>query len=162
MEGFPTRETSSWGGHYKSGAGGHLLCNLICEAILLNSTMYLLIHCLSFMERWSSWCSASPTGSCRPKLVWSSRTNSLKSSCQSSQRAGFSVSRRSGSNHSKAIPFKYNCTKVTLVHLIQKALAQSWKLNLSCTRKTWSIWESVLSNWSGSQTLVRRVGSEEG
>ena len=49
------------------------------------------------------------------KLVWNSRTNSLKLSCQSGRRARSSV---------------------------------------GCTRKTQSFRESVLSNWSGSQTLV--------
>ena len=123
---------------------------------------YLLIHCPSFMERWLSWCSASLTGSSGPKLVWGSRTNSLKSSCQSSQRAGSSASRRSGSNHSKAIPFKYDCTKVTLARPVQKALARSWKLSSSCTRKTWSFWGSIPLNWLGSHSLVWGVGSEEG
>ena len=36
-------------------------------------------------------------------------------------------SRRSGLNHSRAIPFRYDWVKTTLVWSVWKALEQSWK-----------------------------------
>ena len=38
-------------------------------------------------------------------------------------------------NHSKAMPFKYDCANVTLAQSVLKALGQSWKFNLHRTRK---------------------------
>ena len=52
--------------------------------------------------------------------------NSLKLSTHKGQRAGSSMRRRSGSNHSRAMPFRYNCAKVTFVWSVQKAFRQSW------------------------------------
>ena len=44
--------------------------------------------------------------------------------------------------------------KVTLAWSWVNAQGRSWKFNSCCMRKTGSLWRSVLSNWSGSQTLV--------
>ena len=52
--------------------------------------------------------------------------NSLKLSIYKGQRAGSSIRRRSSLNHSRAMPFRYNCVEVTFVQLVWKALGRSW------------------------------------
>ena len=64
------------------------------------------------------------------------------------------VPRRSGSNHSSAIPLRYDCANVTLARSALKALHLSWKLSSHCTKKVWSFLGLVPLKVSGLRTRV--------
>ena len=68
---------------------------------------------------------------------------------------GSAESKRSSSNHSKAIPFKYNWAKVTFAQSWWKAFG--WSVNRSShwTRKVQCFFGSVPSKVSRSWTLAR-------
>ena len=67
---------------------------------------------------------------------------------------GLVESKRSGSNHSKAIPFKYDWAKVTFAWSWRKAFGWSVNTSLHWTRKVRSFFGSVPSKVSGSWTLA--------
>ena len=63
--------------------------------------------------------------------------------------------RRSTSNHSRVIPFRYDWAKVTFALSRQNALARSWKHSSHWTRKVLSFFGSIPSKVSSSQTWAR-------
>ena len=63
-------------------------------------------------------------------------------------------SKRSGSNHSKAISFKYDWAKVTFAWSWWKAFGWSINMSLHWTRKVQSFFGLVPSKVSRSQTLA--------
>ena len=67
---------------------------------------------------------------------------------------GSAESKRSSSNHSKAIPFKYDWAKVTFAQSWQKAFGRSINTSLHWTRKVRSVFGSVPLKVSRSQTLA--------
>ena len=68
---------------------------------------------------------------------------------------------KSGSNHSRAIPFRYDCMNMTLVWSVQNAFGQSWKLSSHWTKNVCSFFGLVLSKVLGLCTLVQDEDSEE-
>jgi len=75
-------------------------------------------------------------------------------SIQRGRSAGLPEFSRSGSNHSRVIPFRYDWAKVTFALSRRNALAQSWKHNSHWTKKVRSFLGSVLSKVSSSRTLA--------
>ena len=80
--------------------------------------------------------------------------NATQLSIQHGQSFGLAESKRSGSNHSKAIPFKYDWAKVTFAWSWWKAFGWSINMSLHWTRKVQSFFGLVPSRVSGSQTLA--------
>ena len=88
-------------------------------------------------------------------MEWSSATKATQLSIQCGQSFGSAESKRSSSNHSKAIPFKYDWAKVTFARSWQKAFGQSINTSSHWTRKVQSFFGSVPSKVSRSRTLAR-------
>jgi len=76
-------------------------------------------------------------------------------SIQCGRSAGSPELRRSGSNHSRDIPFRYDWVKITFALSRWNALARSWKHNSHWTKKVLSFFGSIPSKVSGSRTLAQ-------
>src|ERR1700730_4157134 len=118
----------------------------------LNSTMYFVTWCESFMRRWSISLSASPVRWNGQKFVLSSRRNKSQSSSQSSSIDSLSMA---SSNHSRAVPLRNKTAKLTLSESCGKFFGRSWKFNSHWTKKLWSLRALDPSKGSGSLTCAR-------
>ena len=84
------------------------------------------------------WCFASATRLWGLKGDWSSIMKVTQLSIQWGQLARSADLRRSGLNHSNAIPFKYDWMKVILAWSRQNTFTQSWKQSSHWIKKVWS------------------------